>query len=565
MTLWFILILMTMVALAAIALPFALGGEKVPSGSDVAIYKDQHLEIDRDQEAGLIGAADAAAARIEVSRRLLNATDVSDLPHRLPVAGGIMRIRRLAVLVSVLMFLPTLAGGLYLRLGSPGIASAGTIADQTASASDEAAVDAMVAEVEGYLKGKPNDGRGWEALAPVYMHMGRYEDSVQAWRNAIAGLGDSADREENLGESLVAAANGVVTDEAKVAFDRALSIDRGSVTARFYIGLAAKQAGRRDEAARTWRDLLAAAPPDADWIDTVRDALAQLDEPPVAATDDSSSSATQQGAMIKSMVEGLSQRLRTSGGDPADWLRLVRSYNVLGERDKADAAIADARRAFASDPDKLAQLKRGLKEAEQPLASVPREGPGQPTSTVAAPPEHDNATIQAMVDKLAERLRKSGGDVDSWLMLVRSYETLGERNKAMAAIAQARLAFASDPEKLSHLDQVLRATDGPSNATSTPETLGTNARRPRPTPQDASSSDQQMAMIKGMVDRLAERLKQDGHDVDGWIQLMRSYVVLGQRDQASAAGQNARIALGNDAEALRRLNAGAKEIGVDLP
>jgi cytochrome c-type biogenesis protein CcmH len=68
-----------------------------------------------------------------------------------------------------------------------------------------------------------------------------------------------------------------------------------------------------------------------------------------------------------------------------------------------------------------------------------------------------------------------------------------------------------------------------------------------------------------MVDRLAERLKQDGHDVDGWIKLMRSYVVLGRQDQASAAGKSARTALGNDPEALRRLSEGAKELGIDVP
>jgi cytochrome c-type biogenesis protein CcmH/NrfG len=164
-----------------------------------------------------------------------------------------------------------------------------------------------------------------------------------------------------------------------------------------------------------------------------------------------------------------------------------------------------------------------------------------------------------MVDKLAERLKSKGGDVDSWLMLVRSYEALGERDKALATVAQARLAFASDRDNLSRFDQLLPATDSASSVP-TPETVQ-KPKGEKPT-ADAPSSEQQMAMIKGMVDGLAERLKQDGHDVDGWIRLMRSYLVLGQPDKASAAGQNARVALGNDAEALRRLDAGAKELGI---
>jgi cytochrome c-type biogenesis protein CcmH len=564
MTLWLILILMTAAALAGIIWPFAFSGAMASSGSEVAVYKDQLLEIDRDREAGLIGGADAEAARIEVSRRLLKATEPSNA-DRPPVAGRNGRMRRLAVLATALVIVPTLAGGTYLRLGSPNTASVERIADQVPSRSDDASIDidAMVAQVEENLRDNPNDGQGWEALAPAYMHLGRYGDAVRAWRNAIANLGDSVDREENLGESLVAAADGAVTREARAAFAQALAIDSGSVDARFYTGLAAKQDGRRDEAARIWRDLIAAAPPDADWIDTVRDALARIDEPSMAATDNAPPSGEQQASMIKSMVEGLSERLKTDRGDLDGWLRLVRSYNVLGESDKAKAAVANARTALASDPDKLARFENGLKSADRPQESISREDPGQPVSTVAAPPEHDNAKMQSMVDKLAERLKSKGGDVASWLMLVRSYEALGERDKALATVAQARLAFASDRDNLSRFEQLLGATDSASNAASTPETVQ-KPKSEKPT-LDATLTEQQLAMIKGMVDGLAERLKQDGRDVDGWIRLMRSYLVLGQPDKASAAGQGARVALGSDAEALRRLKAGAKELGVELP
>jgi cytochrome c-type biogenesis protein CcmH/NrfG len=117
------------------------------------------------------------------------------------------------------------------------------------------------------------------------VRLGRYDDAVRAWQNVIANLGDNADREENLGESLIAAADGAVTKDAKNAFDRSLSMDPGNVAARFYTGLAAKQEGRRDAAAEIWRDLIAKASPDAEWADTVRDALARLEEPSVATGD----------------------------------------------------------------------------------------------------------------------------------------------------------------------------------------------------------------------------------------------------------------------------------------
>jgi cytochrome c-type biogenesis protein CcmH len=557
MTLWLILTLIA--ALCAIAWAFAFSGGIAPSGSEVAVYKDQLAEIDRDREAGLIGTADAETARIEISRRLLEAADISESLHHPLVTGKNKRTRRLAVLAIALVGLSVLMGGLYLKLGSPFEASGEVNAGQSASLPDDASINALVAQVESYVKDKQNDGHGWEVLAPVYMHMGRYRDAVRAWQHAIANLGDSADREENLGEALVAAADGIVTDEARKAFDQALLIDRDSVDARFYIGLAAKQHGRPDEAAKIWRELIAEAPPD--WTDTVREALAQLDEPSVTATGDAAISEQQQAAMIRTMVEGLSERLKTDGKDPEGWLRLVRSYNVLGKRDMAQTAVADARRALASDPDQLARFESGLNGIERQIED--QQVTRQPASPDAAQTEHDSATMQATVDKLAERLRSKGGDVDNWLMLVRSYETLGQLDKAMGAIAQARQAFVFDPEKLSHFDQLLRATDNASSATSTPE----NVEKPKINElagTETAPAVEQTTMIKSMVDRLAERLKQDSHDVDGWIRLMRSYVALGQRDEAFAAGQKARVALGNDNEALRRLVTGAKELGVDL-
>lgn len=564
MTLWLALILMTMVALAAVVWPFLVARASTPSGSDVAVYKDQLVEIERDREAGLIAVADAEAARIEVSRRLLNAAETADSFRQPSLTGDTSRTRRLAVVAAVLVFLPALAAGMYLRLGAPGLATVESMPDQSARSSDETLIDTMVAQVEGYLRETPNDGHGWEVLAPVYMRLGRYEDSARAWRNAIADLGDSADREENLGESLVAAANGIVIAEARTAFDRALSVDRNRVTARYYIGLAAKQDGRHDEAARIWRDLVAAAPPDAGWIDTVRNALARLDEAAGATADSASSSEVQQKAMIRSMVEGLAARLKADGGDVDGWLRLVRSYNVLGEHEKADAASADGRRALADDPDKLAHFENGLTNLDRPTESSSRATAAPSTPTVTAAPEHDAPTVQAMVANLAERLRTKGGGPDSWLMLVRSYETFGEREKAATAIAQARSAFAYDPDKLAQFNQLLSSVDSVSSVPVAP-----NASQRRDVREsaraDTAPTEEQAAMINSMVDRLAERLKANGNDVDGWIQLMRSYVVLGRRDQASAAGRSARIALGDNNDALRRLSEGARELDVELP
>ena len=71
------------------------------------------------------------------------------------------------------------------------------------------------------------------------------------------------------------------------------------------------------------------------------------------------------------------------------------------------------------------------------------------------------------------------------------------------------------------------------------------------------------AMVRGMVERLAARLKQNGDDVEGWLRLVRAYMVMGEREKAESARADARQAVANDAERLRQLNEGLKNLGLD--
>jgi cytochrome c-type biogenesis protein CcmH len=80
--------------------------------------------------------------------------------------------------------------------------------------------------------------------------------------------------------------------------------------------------------------------------------------------------------------------------------------------------------------------------------------------------------------------------------------------------------------------------------------------------KDMSEADRGK-MIHTMVDRLASRLKQDGGDVDGWLRLVRAYMVMGDRDKAKSAQTEAREAVANDSDRLRQLNEGLKNLGLD--
>jgi cytochrome c-type biogenesis protein CcmH len=265
-----------------------------------------------------------------------------------------------------LVGLPIVSLALYLPLGSPRLGDF-PLAQRTRAPDATQPLDNLVAQVEAHLEKNPTDGRGWDVLAPVLARLGRYEDAVRAFRNSITYNGDSADRRANLGEALAGAAGGVVTAEARAEFERAIALKADEVKASYFLGLAAEQDGRTAEAASIWRSILEKAPPDAPWHPLVQAALARVGGCSAPALPDDAMAAAKdmneadRGAMIRGMVDRLASRLKQNGDDVEGWLRLVRAYMVMGDRDKAKSALTDARQAVANDAERLRQLNEGLK------------------------------------------------------------------------------------------------------------------------------------------------------------------------------------------------------------
>ena len=361
MTLWFVFALMTIAAIFAVLWPLGRGGAPQPDGSEAAVYRDQLAEIDRDAGAGLIGPSEADAARVEISRRLLAAVDEK---RDLPIVSN-LSLRRSAAIIA-LVGLPIVAAAVYAPLGSPRLGDF-PLAQRTRTPDATQPLDKLVAQVEQHLEKNPTDGRGWSVLAPVLLRLGRFDDAVRAVRNSIAYNGDSAERRADLGEAMAGAAGGVVTAEAKAEFERAAALNADDAKANYFLGLAAEQDGRASEAATIWRAMLAKAPADAPWRPLVRAALARiggsgapvLSDDAMAAAKDMNE--TERGEMIRGMVERLAGRLKQNGDDVEGWLRLVRAYMVMGDRDKARGALTDARQAVANDAERLRQLNEGLK------------------------------------------------------------------------------------------------------------------------------------------------------------------------------------------------------------
>src|SRR5580700_2736286 len=212
--LWIGFALMSVAAVLAVLWPLTRKPRNDRAGSDLVVYRDQLGEIDRDRSAGLIGEAEAEAARIEVSRRLLAAAD-TQAPA--PQQTQPLWHRRAAAVVAliVLLLLPV---GLYAAIGSPNIPRQPAYA-RAATPPDRQTVANLIGQIEQRLVQNPNDGTGWQLIGPVYMRLGRFDDAVVAFRKSLALNGETAGRFTVLGEALVGAANGVVTDEGKKNFE----------------------------------------------------------------------------------------------------------------------------------------------------------------------------------------------------------------------------------------------------------------------------------------------------------------------------------------------------------
>ena len=344
MVIWIILLAMTAAAVMAVLWPlsrhYAVTRQADP---DTQFYREQVAEIERDLARGVLLPSEAEAARAEAGRRLLRATGVHGDAYA-AVGEPALRRRRAASTLA-LSIIPILALATYEIYGSPQVLNHPPAAGMAQQAEG---VDFMaaVSQIESHLAKNPQDGRGWEVIAPVYLRMGRIDDAVKAYEAAVRYQAPDANRFANYGEVLVMAKDGLVSGEAQAAFEQALKLDASSPKARFYLARAAVQDGQIEKAKAAYAELISLSPPDAPWVEAVKQELAALD----GSLPTGRQEAGQIGPdAIAGMVAGLASRLEAQGGTAEEWARLMRSYTVLGQRDKAMDAARRAKEALAQD------------------------------------------------------------------------------------------------------------------------------------------------------------------------------------------------------------------------
>jgi len=368
MVFWVSVAILTALAVLAVLWPLS----RRPSGQDdaaqdVAVYRDQLGEVDRDVERGLIAPGEAEGARAEIARRLLRADRDAGK------AATASRSRRRVVALAAIVAIPLVSLLVYGTLGRPTYPDQPRAARLQSPAGDET-LSTLVARVEDHLAQNPDDGRGWDVLGPVYLRLGRPNDATAAYTNAIRLQGQSAERLSGLGEAVVQANGGVVTDAATAAFAAARELDPAAIEPRFFLALGLSQEGKTDAALAAWNEMIASADGSEPWLPIARRQVAELGGEPVEAPAAregaampgpsradveaaSGMSSEERQAMIEGMVAQLAARLDASGGDVEEWLRLIRAYQVLGRTDDAKAAAGRALDALSGDPEAQARIR----------------------------------------------------------------------------------------------------------------------------------------------------------------------------------------------------------------
>jgi cytochrome c-type biogenesis protein CcmH len=271
------LVAMTSLAVALLLLPLLLrrGRPAARAAYNLAVYRDQLAEVERDIGRGVLSAAEAEAARAEIGRRILalEPTNREIVAHARPVAAATVAI----------LLMPVAALLIYAKLGSPSLPDR-PFADRGRAATPAAAAEARhvdmptaLKELRAHLVLHPGDLTGWLLLGRTEVGLGHYPAGAEAYARAADLSGHRADVMGDWGEAQVLAAGGTVTPGAAAAFKAALKDPEAAAKARYYLALAQLQHGDTTGALAGWRALIRDSPADAAWLPLVRRRIAEAE------------------------------------------------------------------------------------------------------------------------------------------------------------------------------------------------------------------------------------------------------------------------------------------------
>ena len=253
---WLVFAAMCAATVALLLVPLLRSRPKAASRAeyDLAVYKDQLAEVEREVERGTLTADQAEAARTEIQRRILALG---------PAGKDQVQPRRIGVAVAVIAVLvPVLGFGVYLVLGQPQLPDRPFAQRQDEMQGQAAMVKGMVTQLEARLQQQPGDGKGWAMLGRSYRVMGDMDKSKAAYKKAVSLLPGEPMVRLEYGALLLAEVpqGGLLPPEFVGLMRDVLAVDAKNADALYFLGVAEAQTGNAKKARELWTRLLVLLP-----------------------------------------------------------------------------------------------------------------------------------------------------------------------------------------------------------------------------------------------------------------------------------------------------------------
>lgn len=292
-------------------------------------------------------------------------------------------------------------------------------------------------------------------LASSYSAVGDHASAADAYRNAALLAEDRPGILSAYAESMTLANGNKVPSAALLIFEQ-LARDTGDPRARYYLALSKAQNQDFEGAAAAWSALARDSDPNAPWMPLVRRDIVNMarflqkdvaEFLPNASPEDIMSVG---GTLLPPETGGdttiLEASLEVEPTDFQGWLTLAEQRATAGNIDGAKDAIASARQQFQGAPFVLQKIAEAERRLGLDTVASGRAGPSQDDIAAAAEMTEQERSdmIDGMVAGLAARLEEQPDDADGWMMLIRSYSTLGDIEKAQIALQSAKMHFAND-------------------------------------------------------------------------------------------------------------------------